>query len=269
MSKITLNITGKIAYLSLNRPDKYNALTQDMWQAIANACDTLVANKTIRVLVLCAAGEKAFCAGADIPELQAMLSNPSAFAASNAIVQTAQQKLAALPFATIAKINGVCAGGGMGLAMCCDFRIALSEASFAITPSKLGLLYSLADTKRLIDLVGLPRAKELLYLGKKVDATTAAQWALINKVVARADLDHATDIFVQEILNVSGYSVSGTKRSLAYLCDSSSNHESSPEGKKIYDNETILKKLFDKAFHGDDFKEGAAAFTEKRPAKFL
>ncbi|WP_166424542.1 enoyl-CoA hydratase-related protein [Paraglaciecola sp. 20A4] len=259
MSTVTLNIKGKVAYLNLNRPEKYNALTQNMWQAIADACDSLAESPAVRVLVLGAAGEKAFCAGADITELQSMLSNPQAFAASNDVVQAAQQKLAALPFATIAKINGVCVGGGMGLAMCCDFRVAVTEASFAITPSKLGLLYSVADTKRLVDLVGLPRSKELLYLGKKIDAATAAQWALVNHVVTRTDLNTTTDTLVQAILNVSAYSVSGTKRSLAHICALTTNEA-----------ETLaIQGVFDNAFHGDDFKEGAAAFTEKRPARFL
>lgn len=259
MSTITLNIKGKVAYVTLNRPEKYNALTQDMWQAIADACDTLATNKAVRVLILSAAGEKAFCAGADIGELHGMLTHPDTFAASNKVVQLAQQKLAALPFATIAKINGVCVGGGMGLAMCCDFRIAVNEASFAITPSKLGLLYSLADTNRLVELVGLPRAKELLYLGKKIDAGTAEKWTLVNQIVARTDLETATETLVQSILNVSGYSVSGTKCALAHLSNTSPNKT----------QETAIQDLFDEAFHGDDFKEGAAAFIEKRPAKFL
>ncbi|QHJ13868.1 Crotonyl-CoA hydratase [Paraglaciecola mesophila] len=260
MSTVTLNIKGKVAYLSLNRAHKYNALTQDMWHAIAQACDSLMQDRTVRVLVLKAEGQKAFCAGADIQELHEMLANPDAFSASNQIVQEAQQKLAALPFATIAQINGVCVGGGMGLAMCCDFRIAVNDATFAITPSKLGLLYSLADTKRLVDLVGLPRAKELLYLGKKINADTAHHWGLITQVVERASLSEATEALVQQILSVSGYSVSGTKRSLQYLGEMPSND--------ALDNEARLLRLFDDAFHGDDFKEGAAAFTQKRPARF-
>ncbi len=259
MSTVTLNIKGKVAYLSLNRAEKYNALTQEMWQAIGDACDALAQDQSIRVLVLSAQGDKAFCAGADIQELHSMLSNPDAFAASNEIVQVAQQKLAALPFATIAQINGVCVGGGMGLAMCCDFRIAVNSASFAITPSKLGLLYSLADTQRLVDLVGLPRAKELLYLGKKIDASTAASWALVTDVVEREVLNTATDTLIAQILSVSGYSISGTKRSLAFLCEANA---------QASNNKAAIKQLFDDAFHGEDFKEGAAAFTEKRPARF-
>ena len=259
MSTVTLNIKGKVAYLSLNRAEKYNALTQEMWQAIGDACDALAQDQSIRVLVLSAQGDKAFCAGADIQELHSMLSNPDAFAASNEIVQVAQQKLAALPFATISQINGVCVGGGMGLAMCCDFRIAVNSASFAITPSKLGLLYSLADTQRLVDLVGLSRAKELLYLGKKIDTHTAFDWGLLSQVVERAHLSEATDALVKQILGVSGYSISGTKRSLAFLCEANA---------QASNNKAAIKQLFDDAFHGEDFKEGAAAFTEKRPARF-
>lgn len=259
MSTIILNIKEKVAYLRINRPEKYNALTQDMWQAIADACDSLANHKTVRVLVLSAAGEKAFCAGADINELHEMLSHPDRFAASNEIVQLAQKKLAALPFATIAQINGVCVGGGMGLVMCCDFRVTVKQASFAITPSKLGLLYSLEDTKRLVGLVGLARAKELLYLGRKIDAVTAERWALVNQIVAPDELESAVESLVQSILSVSGYSVSGTKRSLAHLSEVMPSEADT----------LAIQSLFDKAFHGDDFKEGAAAFTEKRPGRFI
>jgi enoyl-CoA hydratase/carnithine racemase len=117
----------------------------------------------------------------------------------------------------------------------------------------------LADTQRLVELVGLPRAKELLYLGKKIDASTAASWALVTDVVEREALSTVTDALIAQVLSVSGYSISGTKHSLTYLCEANA---------QASDNKAALERLFDDAFHGEDFKEGAAAFTEKRPARF-
>ena len=258
MSTITLNIKEKVAYLTLNRAQKHNALTQSMWQSIAQACDSLADNPDIRAMVLTGAGNKAFCAGADIQELHTMVSEPQRFAANNQMVQLAQQKLAALPFATIAKINGVCVGGGMGLALCCDFRIAVTQAAFAITPSKLGLLYSVEDTQRLVNIVGQANAKEMLYLGRKIDAQKAVEWGLVTQVVENEMLDGVTQSYLDDILSVSGYSIAGAKKTLAHI----NNRQATDADRRA------IRALFDDAFSGVDFKEGAAAFVEKRPARF-
>jgi len=257
MSTITLHIINNVAHLTINRADKRNALSQGMWQKLADYCDELNQHATVKVLVVTAVGNKAFCAGADIEELTVLLKNKTQLQQNNHIVQLAQQKLQQLPIPTIAAINGVCIGGGLGLAMCCDFRLSVEHAKFAITPAKLGLLYSIEDTKRLVDLVGLSRAKELLYLGKVISAETAQQWGLLTNIITDgSDFNGAVNQLVEALLNVSRNSIAGIKSTLGYI------HATGTE------SEQDIRQLFDDAFNHEDFNEGAAAFLEKRKPNF-
>lgn len=256
MSTVTLKIIDHVAHLTINRAEKRNALSQNMWQQIADYCDQLSQHASVKVLVVSAAGNKAFCAGADIEELTTLLLDNSRLMANNEIVKSAQQKLAQLKLPTIAAINGVCVGGGLGLAMCCDFRISVNHAKFAITPSKLGLLYSIEDTKRVVDLVGLSRAKELLYLGKAISAETAEKWGLLIAVVNDDELKNTVDELVLNLLSVSRNSIAGIKETLTFIQSISAN------------NEDEIRQLFDDAFSHEDFKEGSQAFLNKRKADF-
>jgi enoyl-CoA hydratase/carnithine racemase len=256
MSTVTLEITNNIARLTLNRAEKRNALTQAMWQQVADYCDELSKNIHVKVLVVGATGNKAFSAGADIEELTEIIQDSTRLKTNNKIVQLAQQKLQQLNIPTIAAINGVCVGGGMGIAMCCDFRICVNHAKFSITPAKLGLLYSIEDTKRVVELVGVARAKELLYLGKVISAEQALKWGLVSTSVDEVYLGETVNSMVVQLLSVSSYSISGIKQTLGYISSKSTFEESN------------IRALFDNAFEHEDFKEGAQAFLQKRPPEF-
>lgn len=263
MSTIKLSIAQGVARLTINRAEKYNALSQDMWQQVILCCEQLQQavkdaenpNQAIHVLVISAEGEKAFCTGADIAELAEIIKDEHKMVANNRLVQEAQRAIEALPFATIAQINGLCFGGGMGLALSCDFRIAAAHASFSIPPAKLGLLYSVEDTQRVVNAIGLPRAKEMLMTGKKVDATTALHWGLVNDVVDIAALADKVNELVILLQGASAQSITGIKQTLAYI----TRNEGEP---------SHVGALFEQAFSSEDFKEGALAFLEKRVPNF-
>ena len=259
MSTVELAIDGAIARLTINRADKHNALTQAMWQQVANYCEILKGNPSVRVLIVASTGQKAFSADADIGELTEIIKDKERLVANNAIVQKAQQILESLPFATIAAINGVCFGGGTGLALCCDFRIAVSHAKFAITPAKLGLLYSIEDTRRVVNLIGAARTKELLYTGQTIAADKALSWGMLTQVVAEDELEKSVDELAINLLNASGQSIAGVKQTIAFI-----EQQSDKNDKAI----NVIRALFDNAFSSDDFTEGANAFIEKRAAKF-
>lgn len=144
----------------------------------------------------------------------------------------------------------------MGIAVACDFRIAVNHAKFAITPSKLGLLYSIEDTRRLVSLVGMSKAKQLLYLGQAIDAQTALSWGLINQVVETEQLDSEVSQLCEHLQSVSGTSVTGMKQTLGYLSNTMDIQEKE------------IRALFDRAFYQEDFKRGSDAFLNKRPAEF-
>lgn len=256
MSTVDLALDGKVATLLINRADKRNALTQQMWQQLSDHCDTLLHEVKPKLLLLRAAGGKAFSAGADIEELQHNLLDQAWLNHNNQMVQQAQLKLQRLPFSTLAVIEGVCVGGGLGLALCCDFRLATEDARFAITPAKLGLLYSIEDTRRLVKLVGEARAKWLLYTGELQDAATAAEWGLVHQLCAAEQLDPLLAQWQEKLLAVSLISVSGIKQTIAHINDDPVSDEAS------------VRPLFDQAFLQPDFKQAAAAFVSKQRMEF-
>ncbi|NMP30117.1 enoyl-CoA hydratase/isomerase family protein [Thalassotalea sp. M1531] len=256
MSTVELQVTGPVARLTIKRSEKYNALTQQMWQDIEQYCQTLRENANIRILVISAEGDKAFCSGADIQELTDIIRDESRLVKNNHLVQSVQQTIEQLPFATIAAINGLCFGGGMGIALSCDFRIAVDKAKFAITPAKLGLLYSIEDTRRVMNVIGSARTKEILFTGKILDAETAFNWGMVTQICTIDALSEQVEELVESLLAVSGQSIAGVKTTMGFI--EQTNQAAEQE----------VRALFNEAFSSRDFKEGAQAFLEKRTPDF-
>ena len=245
---------GSTAQIAIHRPEKRNALATRHWAAIEAALDH-IAGSTAKIMVLSGV-PGAFSAGADIDELGQLLTQPDAFAANNAQVQRTQLKLQRLPQTTLAVIDGACVGGGLGLALACDLRLASTRSRFAITPAKLGLVYSADDSRRLVNTVGMARAKEMLLTGRLLDAATALHWGLVHHLAEEAELANVLDSHVQQLLATSGQARTAIKTVLGYLAG---------------DRQFSLAQAnaaFDDAFHSRDFAEGAAAFLEKRSPNF-
>jgi enoyl-CoA hydratase len=258
---IELTQHGRIAHLTVRRAAKKNAFTLAMWQDLLTHCQALAAACTEghgdaprALLVQGEAGQ--FCAGADIEEMARTVTDAKALAHNNSVVSQAQQALENLPIPTIAVIDGPCFGGGFGLAAACDFRLASTRARFAVTPAKLGLLYSLEDTRRLLRLVGDARARQLLLRGEQLDANTALQWGVLNAIVSVETLERTAEHWAGELAQQSRTSMAGIKATLAAL------------GHFGTADQTQVRKAYDAAFVGNDFKEGAAAFLQKRAPNF-
>ncbi|GAB3096598.1 enoyl-CoA hydratase/isomerase family protein [Aestuariicella hydrocarbonica] len=253
---IKTHIENHIAWLTIDHEAKRNALTQVMWRSLDEALKHLQQLPEVRVLVVRGAGDQAFSAGADIKEFTEMVSAPDKLASNNRLIQQAQQSLQTFTKPTIAMIHGACVGGGCGLALACDFRLAASSARFAITPAKLGLLYSKADTRRLYNLVGPAACRELLFTGTSIDADKALRVGLVNEVHEQNTLLDRVTRFAGELATASQYSLRGIKQLLASL-----------EGHGNLDDDQ-LQGLFDDAFNGEDCREGCQAFLQKRPPQF-
>jgi enoyl-CoA hydratase/carnithine racemase len=256
MSDIQIESTPPLAWLILNRPERRNAVTSAMWQALPALSAQLASDASLRVAMLRGAGREAFSAGADIAEMQAALTQPERMREMQAAVQVAQDAWARLPLPTIAVIHGACTGGGCGLALACDLRLAARDSFFAIPPARLGLVYSLADTKRLVDLVGPSFAKEMLFTGRRVSAQEAYDCGLVNHLFAADELDEAAREFALGIARNAQNSVRGAKRVVGALVDGAVTE--TPETRAWYDE----------AFATPEFAEGARAFLEKRPPRF-
>jgi enoyl-CoA hydratase/carnithine racemase len=253
---LRLERDGRVATLVLDRPEQRNALTGAMWRALPGVCDALVSDPTVRVLIVRGAGDEAFSAGADIAEMQQLMADPKALHAFGDAVQVGQDRLAALALPTIARIAGACTGGGCGIAMACDLRIASDDSFFAIPPARLGLVYSLADTLRVVDLVGPSRAKDMLFTGRRVSAREAHDWGLLNQVVPRTRLDAALAETISQLAGVAHSSVVAAKRIVAQIA----------AGARSETAES--RRLYDESFAGKDFQEGARAFLGKRKPEF-
>lgn len=251
---IELRLEGPVARLHIRRAGKKNAMSQAMWQALHDHCAALAATPP-RVLVV--QGEPGvFCAGADIEEMQQLMQEPARMAANNRVVAEAQLALERLPLPTLALIDGPCFGGGFGIAAACDFRLGTPRSLFAITPARLGLLYSIEDTRRVVALVGPARAKRLLLRSERLDADAALAWGVLDAVVEPEALPARAAAFVDELLAQPAASMAGIKATVQHLCG----HE--------HVDETQLRARFDAAFRGPDFAEGTAAFLARRPPRF-
>lgn len=253
-SGVHVRIEGAVARVGIDRPDKRNALATRHWIALEAAFDDVAASPA-QVLVLSGV-PGAFSAGADIHELGQLLSEPAAFEANNIQVQSTQLKLQRLPQTTIAAIDGACVGGGLGLALACDLRLASERSRFAITPAKLGLVYSPDDTRRLVHTVGMARAREMLLTGRLLDAPTALQWSLVHQVTGADGLDAAVAERLQSLLATSGQARRGIKQVLGHLAGDTTISAGDAEA------------AYRVAFASSDFAEGARAFLDKRAPRF-
>jgi len=247
---------GEIATLVLNRPDKRNALDLAMWRLIPVLLDRAEADAHVKVVVIRGGDPRAFAAGADIAEFVEKNTSPPAIDAFYETVKTAMARVEACPKPTIAAIGGLCIGGGCGLALACDIRFAASDAQLGITPAKLGLVYSVPDTRRLVAVVGPSRARDMLFTGRLLDATAAAQAGLVDFVVPVDEFDARLDDYVAEICANSQYSVRGIKEIVGLV------------ERGAQDDTPHSLGLLTDAFSGEDYREGTAAFLGKRRAQF-
>lgn len=252
---LRLEKKGKLAHLIIDRPDKRNAFNQEMWELLPELLADAMADDAIRVLTLHASRQdSAFCAGADIGEFSAGSTDPEWRAKNQAAIGKVQHELAQAPKPTIAIIDGDCVGGGCGIALACDMRVAGPKARFGITPSKLGLVYPLHDTKLLVDLVGPSQAKRILFTGQLLSAQEALDIGLIT-VLADAPYDEA-EALANTMASVSSHSQTMSKSIIKRILDGQ------------VDDDAETEQLFDSAFESDDFKEGVSAFMEKRKPEF-
>tara|TARA_R110000868_G_scaffold80881_6_gene229347 strand:+ start:22066 stop:22884 length:819 start_codon:yes stop_codon:yes gene_type:complete len=250
---LKLERRGQIAELVLNRPHKRNALTQDMWAALPGLLDSIADD--CRVLIVRGAGN-AFASGADISEFAEVYATPARGEAYSRQIAAALDALAAFPHPSIAMIRGACFGGGCALALACDLRFADESARFAITPAKMGLIYPFNDTRRLVDTVGAPMARDMLFSARTLDGSEALACGLANRLASPAALERIVADYVAHLLDMSPHSAELTKRMIALVL-------AGQDG----DDETT-KALFAGAFIHADFNEGYRAFLEKRKPDF-
>jgi enoyl-CoA hydratase/carnithine racemase len=252
---VKLSRQGGVACLTLDRPQARNALTWEMWRAISRHLAALTADAAVKAVIL-QGGRGCFAAGADIDEMGRLAEDPAEAARFAADMVGAMEALARFAKPTIAAIQGACIGGGMTLALACDMRFAGSGARLGITPARLGLVPPLADSARLIDIVGVSAAKDLLFSARLVDAEEALRLGLIDRLLADDEVAAAALAYAGQLAALSQHSIAGIKRMIARALG----------GRRSDDDETMGE--FVAALTGEDFREGRAAFLQKRQPEF-
>jgi enoyl-CoA hydratase/carnithine racemase len=245
-----------IATVVLNRRDSHNAINVQMYRDLPGIVRDLDADPTVKVVVLRGAGERSFASGADISEFEQERSDAVKAKAYNEKVAAAEHAIEELAKPTIAMVHGYCIGGGAGLALACDLRFADDKATFAITPAKLGLVYSLESSKRMVDLVGPARAKWVLMSGLQIPAARAYELGLFDELTSTEELSALTYGFAETVCSRAQFSVRAGKEMVRRVV-----------GGQVTDDEATTD-LRNSSFDTEDFREGVQAFLGKRPPAF-
>jgi enoyl-CoA hydratase/carnithine racemase len=244
-----------VARLTIDNPDKRNALDHEILDAFAATLEELEA----RCLLVTATGP-VFSAGYDIGNLpreefadraEALVAHP---------FHAAIEALEAFPYPSVAALNGHAIGGGLELALSCDLRIASEEAKLGMPPARLGLVYGHTGLRKFVDAIGVPRTKELFFTARNVTARTALQWGLVNEVVEPDAVAERGVAYAAQIAALAPLSLAGNKRTLRELL--------AAEGELDPETERELVALREACFHSEDFLEGVRAFAEKRPPRW-
>ncbi len=251
---ITLERRGRIAVLTINRPDKLNALNSRVHSEGVAALDDLRRDDSVRVLVITGSGEKSFVAGADISEFdgQTPVTQRDSFHERSLF-----NSIDTFPKPVIAMVNGFCLGGGNELAMACDIRMASENARFSQPEINLGIMCGGGGTQRLPRLVGEGRAMEMALTGDMIDAATAEHFGLVNHVVPADQLEDETMKLAGKIAEKAPIALQLSKEAVKFASRSNL-------------DEGLRREvdLFAICFSTEDKKEGVAAFLEKRKPEF-
>lgn len=249
------SLESGIFTITINRPDKLNALNKNVIEELSTVIDDVYSNPDIKCAIITGAGPKAFVAGADISEFNSLDSN-----GGQALAKRGQDlvfnKIENSPKPIIAAVNGFALGGGCELAMSCHFRLASENAKFGQPEVNLGLIPGYGGTQRLTQLVGKGKAMELMMTAQMIDAKEAKELGLVNYVTSSEELLVKTN----ELLNIIMTKAPLAIKHIISLVNKAARGDSDGLQKEI--------ELFGDLFDTNDAKEGASAFLEKRKANF-
>ncbi len=252
---LALEVDGPVATATLNRPQARNALNVAMWRAWPQLVHDLNPRREVRALVVRGAGGH-FASGADISEFDEVFADHASALAYGRLLEAATAALAAFDRPVVAVIEGFCIGAGLAVALACDLRIAAEDARLGAPPAKLGLIYSLADTRRLVQAVGASAAKAMLFTAALRSAPEALALGLVDEVHAVDALEAGAAARVAGLCALSSSSIRTAKAIVGRVLD----------GQLEDTDET--RGWFADAATGADFAEGLAAFRAKRAPVF-
>jgi enoyl-CoA hydratase/carnithine racemase len=255
--KILAEVVDNVGRLTINNPERRNAISLDMWDAMREAVQAFGDDPAVRCVVLRGAGEKAFASGADISQFEKERADADAAARYAEVSRAGRVALLGLEKPLLAMIRGFCMGGGLGIAMTADLRIASDDAVLGIPAARLGIAYDAQNVTNLVSLVGPSRAKDILITGRRLDATEALAMGLVNRVVPVAELENAVAEVTAQIVDNAPLSMRASKLSVNEVV----------RGEQARDDD-LIGALGRACFDSEDYQEGRRAFMEKRRPQF-
>ena len=256
--KMRAYVEGSIGHIVFNNPERHNAVSLDMWDAVDVALTAFEEDPKVRVVVLSGAGGKSFVSGADISKFEKERGSKDATAHYNARLKVVYDTIESYAKPTIAMIDGYCIGGGLNLATCADMRIASAKSKFAMPAAKLALGYPFDAIRRLVNAIGLASAKQLMFSAKSIDADTALRLGLVQEVVTEDALAARVDELAATIAGNAPLTV----RAMKYIATQVMLADPSAR------NLDRCDEMVAACFASEDYVEGRKAFMEKRKPDF-
>jgi enoyl-CoA hydratase/carnithine racemase len=255
--KIVARRDGRVGYVVFNNPARHNAVSLAMWERAAEVVEEFARDAGIGVIVLTGAGNKAFVSGADISEFENERGSEKAVARYNNAVEKAYSAVHDCAKPTIAMIRGYCVGGGLGLAVSCDIRVAAEHARFAMPAAKLGLGYDLTGIRRFVQVLGPSFTKEMFFTARQFDASEAGAMGLANRVLPDSDIESYVKNYADMIAENAPLTIASVKFIVGELLKDESGRDLAR-----------CTNLVQRCFLSSDYEEGRKAFMEKRSPVF-
>ena len=246
-----------VGWVIFNNPGKRNAMSPDMYEGMRDALDAYATDPEVRVVILRGEGDKAFVSGADISGFAKNRSTPELVRQGDALSESANRALRECPKPTIAMIRGYCMGGGLGVAIACDMRIAADDSRFGVPAAKLSVGYRYDGLKRLADVVGPAFTAEIFYTGRQFDAREALEMGLVNRVLPAAELEAYVMSYAKTMTGNAPLTLAAVKRCLIEMRKDAGERDLE-----------LCQSLVEACFASTDFIEGRTAFMEKRKPVF-
>ncbi|MCX7142432.1 MAG: enoyl-CoA hydratase [Proteobacteria bacterium] len=246
-----------VGWIIFSNPAKFNAVSHDMWAALPQCIAAFDADPEVRLIVITGEGEKAFISGADISQFEKARGSAEAQAVYNRAVIDAYEAPVRCSKPVVAKIRGICMGGGLGLAAACDVRIAAEDAVFRMPAARLGLGYNFTGITRFVQLLGQANTSDIFFSARKFGAADALSMGFVNRVVPVADLDREVDAYCEMIAENAPLTIAAAKFAIRQTgLDASARNLDETSG------------MIEACFNSEDYREGRKAFMEKRKPNF-
>jgi enoyl-CoA hydratase/carnithine racemase len=253
---LTVTVADGVATVELRRPDKHNAISYAMWWAFARLMPVLADDDEVSVVVLRGSDGGPFSAGADIAEFRTMRADPMGAERYGEAVEAGEHAIITFPKPTIAAIEGFAIGGGTQIAVACDLRICAEDSRFGVTPAKLGIVYALSSTARLVEVVGPAWARWILLTADLLDAPTALRIGLVHEMVPAGRVLARATALAATLSSRAQVSLLGGK---ALVDRVTAGH---------LDTDDAVREIYHASWTSPEYAEGVAAFLEKRAPDF-